>query len=206
MSEPTVRRYLAVDNETGGFEGTSLLSSYLAVLDADLNITATCSMTLKPDNGVYCVEAGGLAVNKIDLIEHDKTAMTYSAAGATLRHFLKKTSDDGKVKLIPLGHGVVGDMIQLRVLLSRANLEQFTSYRKFDTAVITQFLKFTGHLPENISGSLQSLAAYFCIEPGQAHTAKDDVVTTIAVAKKLRDLVNGYTMKFKAPFTGGETI
>ncbi len=183
--------YLAVDNESGGFEGTSLLTSYLAVLDSDLNTLATCQLTLKPDNGVYCVEAGGMAVNKIDLVEHDKTAITYSAAGAVLRHFLKKTSEDGKNKLVPLGHGVTGDMIQLRVILSRANLEQYTSYRKLDTAVIAQYLKFQGKLPEAVSGSLESLVEHFGLTASAvapAHTAKGDVAQTIAVLRAMSKL------------------
>lgn len=181
--------YVAVDNETGGFEGTSLLSTYLAVLDETMNVTATLNLTVKPDNGIYLVEAGGLAVNKIDLVEHDKTAITYSAAGATLRHFLKKTSDDGKTKLIPLGHGVTGDMIGLRVLLSRANLEQYTSYRKLDTAVIAQYLKFQGKLPESISGSLESLCGHFGIVLDcPAHTAMGDVARTIGVLRAMNKL------------------
>lgn len=181
--------YLAVDNETGGFEGTSLLSTYLCALDENLNITATCEMNVKPDNGVYQVEAGGLEVNKINLVEHDKTALTYSAAGAFLRKFLIHASDSGKIKLIPLGHGVTGDMIGLRVILSRANLEIYTSYRKLDTAVIAQYLKFQGKLPDSISGSLTSMCEHFNIFISDStHTAKGDVLRTIEVLKAMSKL------------------
>lgn len=183
--------YLAVDNETGGFEGTSLLSTYLAVLDSNLNVLSTLELNVKPDNGVYCVEAGGLNVNKINLVEHDLTAITYSRAGQLLRNFLITASDHGKEKLVPLGHGVTGDMIQLRVLLSRANLEMYTSYRKLDTAVIAQYLKFCGKLPEEISGSLESLVEYFGLTAyaaAPAHTAKGDVVQTIAVLRAMSKL------------------
>ena len=175
--------------QTGGFEGTSLLTTYLAVLDSDLTCLATCSLSVCPDNRVYQVEAGGLEVNKIDLIEHDKIAKTYSEAGGILRHFLKKMSEDGKTKLVPVGHGVTHDMIALRVLLSRANLEMYTSYRKLDTAVIAQFLKFQGKLPEELSGSLESLCEHFKIEVlGDAHTAIGDVARTIAVLKAMSKL------------------
>jgi hypothetical protein len=191
MSEPHgVRRYLAVDNETGGFEGTSLLTSYLAVLDSDMNILGELDLAVRPDNGIYCVEAGGLAVNKINLIEHDKIALSYSEAGKRLREFLLAWSLGGEIKLIPFGHNVTFDVIGLRVLLSRANLEQYTSYRKFDTAVIAQFLKFCGKIPEDVSGSLGSLATYFNIDadPATLHTAKGDVIRTIAVAKAMKAL------------------
>ena len=181
--------YLAVDNETGGFEGTSLLSTYLAVLDENLNITATLSMNVKPNDGIYLVEAGGLAVNKIDLVVHDLTAVTYSRAGQLLREFLLAQSLGGKDKLIPLGHGVTGDMIGLRVLLSRSNIEMFTSYRKLDTAVIAQYLKFQGKLPETISGSLTSMCEYFNIViEDSTHTAKGDVLRTIEVLRAMGKL------------------
>lgn len=180
-------RYLAVDNETGGFEGTSLLSTYLCALDADLNSLGSWDCAVCPDDRIYRVEAGGLDVNKIDLVEHDKVALTYSAAGASLRTFLRKMSDDGKIKLIPVGHGVTGDMIGLRVLLSRANLEMYTSYRKLDTAVVAQFLKFCGKLPEDVSGSLESLCQYFEVGEGEVlHTAHGDVIRTLAVLKAMR--------------------
>ncbi len=187
MTSTLTGLYLAVDNETGGFEGTSLLSTYLAVLDKNLDVVSTLGMNVKPNDGIYQVEAGGLECNKIDLVAHDMTAMTYSEAGAVLRSFLMNQSDKGKTKLIPVGHGVTGDMIGLRVLLSRANLEQYTSYRKLDTAVIAQYLKFCGRLPEDISGSLESLCACYNVTiPLDAHTAHGDVLRTIAVLKAMK--------------------
>lgn len=183
-------KYLAIDNETGGIgPETTLLTSYLAVLDVNLDIIADLALTLKPDNELYVVEAGGLRVNKIDIVEHDKTARTYSDGGHVLRDFLKAHSDDGKDKLVPFGHGVQFDIIGLYKLLKRTNLEQYTSYRKMDTSSMAQFLKFSGHLPASISGSLGSLAVHFGIYAGVSHTAKDDVLTTIAVAKAMKKLV-----------------
>lgn len=184
-------KYLAIDNETGGIgPETTLLTTYLAVLDANLNIIADLELTLKPDNDLYIVEAGGLRVNKIDIVEHDRTARTYSDGGHVLRDFLIAHSDNGSDKLVPFGHGVQFDIIGLYKLLKRSNLEQFTSYRKMDTSSMAQFLKFCGKLPASISGSLGSLAAYFGIDAGTAHTAKDDVLTTIAVAKAMKVLIS----------------
>lgn len=181
--------YLAVDNETGGFEGTSLLSTYLAVLDEKLDIVWTLEMNVKPDDGIYHVTADALAINRIDLVNHEETAMTYSAAGAYLRKFLIHASDNGKIKLIPFGHGVTGDMIGLRVLLSRANLEMYTSYRKLDTAVIAQYLKFQGKLPQDLSGSLGSLCNHFNLFSSYPlHTAKGDVLRTIEVMRAMGKL------------------
>jgi hypothetical protein len=185
-----MKTYLAIDNETGGFDGTSLLTSYLAVLDEKLDVVADHQFVLKPNNGIYLVEAGGLAVNGINLVEHDRTAVTYSMAGQALRNFLIRETDSGKNKLIPFGHGVIFDVLSIHAhLLGRATFEQYTSYRKFDTAVVAQFLKFANLLPQEVSGSLGSLAEYFHIVPTKLHDAKSDVETTIAVAKAMGALV-----------------
>jgi hypothetical protein len=183
-----MNKYIAVDNETGGLEGTSLLSTYLAVLDENLDVTAELDLKVKPNDGVYLVEAGGLEVNRIDLIAHDLLATTYSQAGAALRQFLIHTSDAGKIKLIPVGHGVTFDMISLRILLNRNTIEMYTSYRKLDTAIIAQYLKFCGRIPDHISGSLESLATWYNVVnvAYDAHTSKGDVLRTIAVLKAMK--------------------
>jgi DNA polymerase III alpha subunit (gram-positive type) len=191
MSEDYVRRYIAIDNETGGLDPeTSLLTSYMAALDENLNVLDDLDLTLKPNNEIYCVEAGGLAINKIDLVEHQKDAITYSAAGQLLRNWLIKHSEDKAVKLIPFGHNVTFDVLSIhKYLLNRATFEQYTSYRKFDTAVIAQFLKYASKLPEDLSGSLESLAKYFGVLALENHTARGDVLTTISVAKAMKGLL-----------------
>lgn len=182
--------YVAIDNETGGFEGTSLLSTYLEVTDRDLNSLGSLSLNVCPNDRIYHVEAGGLACNKIDLVEHDKTAVTYSEAGKRLREFLLAWSLGGKNKLVPVGHGVTRDVIGLWTLLSRPNFEMFTSYRKLDTAVIAQFLKFQGKIPDTVSGSLESLCDYFgiCAVTAIPHTASGDVWRTLAILKVMSKL------------------
>src|SRR6266436_5622023 len=129
-------KYLAIDNETGGLGEVSLLTSYFAVLDANLRILDDLYIYLKPSDGVYRIEPQALAINGINLIEHDKVAETQSMAGQKLFRFLKLHSSDGTDKLIPLGHNVTFDVIGIHNgLLNRAIFEKFTSYRKLDTAV-----------------------------------------------------------------------
>jgi len=197
MTETTDGHYVAIDNETGGFEGTSLLSTYLEVFDKDFNSLGSLNMNVCPNDRIYHVEAGGLSVNKIDLVEHDKNAITYSQAGKLLRDYLMAWSLGGKNKLIPVGHGVTFDVIGLWVLLSRPNFEMYTSYRKIDTAVVAQFLKFCGKIPETVSGSLDSLCEHFNVNAVTAipHTAKGDVWRTLAVLHAMRALTNNWTVK-----------
>lgn len=186
-------KYLAIDNETGGLgDNVSLLTTYLAVLDKDLRILDELYLEIKPEDGVYRIEPQALAINKIDLVIHDKTAETKSIAGQKLFKFLRTNSADGADKLIPFGHNVIFDVISLhKELLNRPTFEKFTSYRKLDTAVIAQFLKLAGKIPDEVSGSLSSLAKFFGITNKQAHNAREDVVVTIEVLKSLLKLVEG---------------
>lgn len=180
--------YIGIDNETGGIgaDKVSLLTAYFGVYDKDLNLVDELDLLLKPKDGIYKVEGRALDINKINLIEHDKSAQSYEDAGQVLFRFLAKNSNNGEIKLIPVGHNVTFDLLFIHTqLLKRAVFEQFTSYRKLDTSVIAQFLKLVGELPEEISGSLDSLASYYSIPQPAAHTGKGDVDTTIAVLKAM---------------------
>ena len=183
--------YLALDSETGGLdESTSLLTVYFSVLDHKLNEIDSLYLFLKENNGTYIVEAGGLSVNKIDLIQHDKIAIPYSKGGAQLRDFLKKHSQDGSEKLIPIGHNVHFDIQGVqRKLLSRGNWEQYVSYRIFDTQVYARGCQMRGALTMDTSISLDNLVKRFNVKvPGSAHEAKYDTLATVEVAKALLKL------------------
>jgi len=185
-------KYIAIDNETGGLGDVSLLTSYFAVLDSDLRIMDDLYLYLKPADGVYRIEPQALEINGIKLSAHDAMAETSSTAGQKLFKFLKHYSNDGADKLIPLGHNVTFDVLGIHDnLLNRNTFEKFTSYRKLDTAIIAQFLKLAGKLPDEVSGSLGSLASHFEIPNDQAHDAKADVLVTIEVLKSMLKLAEG---------------
>ncbi len=184
--------FLPVDNETGGLSnGVSLLTSYLEVVNMDLQVIDSLSLFVKPNDGVYRVEAGGLEVNKINLIDHDKIAIPYSAAGQLLFRFLQKHSQDGKIKLIPVGKQVHGDIAWLQEhLLGKKTMDKFVSYRTIDITGIAYSLQIKGKLPPDLGLSLGSLVEYFDIRiDGVQHEAKYDTQATMAVWKKLMDLM-----------------
>jgi DNA polymerase III alpha subunit (gram-positive type) len=185
---------MPLDNETGGLgDDVSLLSTYVEVVDEQFNVIDSIELFVKPNNSIYKVEAGGLEVNKINLIEHDKIAITYSEAGQKLFQFLKKNSQDGKIKLIPVGKNVMFDIVGLqRHLLSKSNMEKFVSYRVIDITGLAMGLQIKGKLPSDMSLSLSSLAKYFdvySLVEGNAHEAKYDTKVTMLVYKKLLDLL-----------------
>lgn len=186
-------RYIAFDCETGGI-GTnhSLLTVWLAVLNQDLNIIDSLDLRLKPNNGEpYSINPQALAVNGINLIEHDKVAVTLSEGGRQLRELLYLHSNGGKLKLVPVGHNVVFDEIFIHEhLLNKKEWQKYVSYRHLDTGVIARYEITKGRIPNTVSGSLTSLANHFNIEfSGKgAHDAQADTTVTIDVLRALLKL------------------
>lgn len=183
-------KYLAFDTEAGGVtEDSSLLEAYFDVLDEHFNVVASCWLKTKPDSGVYQLTAGGMDVNKIDIIQHDKVALTYSKAADALRLFLYTQSNGGKEKLVPLGHGVAGDIDLIVRTLFKGNRDKWTQYasvNRLDTGVIAQYLKVKQVLPSDLGLGLEDLCEYFKIGiKGWAHTAPGDTRMTVEVFKRL---------------------
>lgn len=187
--------YLALDGEFGGIDlKYSLLTVYFRVLDEDFQMVSDLDLCLKPDDGSYVLSAKGMEVNGINLVQHDKTAITYKDGKDILRKWLYGLSQmNGYNRLNPLGHNVAGDIRHVQdKLIDREKWEQYVSYRHRDTAVIGGYLIDRGLVPdgsggaEGVSGSLASWGDYFGIKPfGTLHTAKTDTLLTIEVYKKM---------------------
>lgn len=179
--------YLALDIETGGIGyDKSLLSLFMATLDENYQIKSELELKIKPDNGIYHVTAEAMSINRIDLVEHNKTAVTYKEAGTQVYNFLNAASRLTIKQLIPLGHGVAFDCAFLKnTIISEGSWNKFVSYRALDTCSIARFMMLTDKLPE-LSGSLESLVKHFGIKPmGHLHDAKTDVIASIEVFKRL---------------------
>jgi len=184
--------YIAFDTETGGVTPeTSLLTVYFAVLDENLCVVDELDLKVKPDDGNYVVTAQGLAINKINLIEHDKMAIPYKDAKTPLYKFLERNYQGEK--LIPVGHGIYFDILRVRpTLISQGSWENFCSYRTLDTSIAAQFLRAAELFPKEISGSLGSLVAHFDIKSkGELHDARVDTLQTVSVLRELLNLVKG---------------
>lgn len=186
--------YIVFDTETGGLGlDTSLLTAWFGVFDAELNLVDELDLRVKPNDGVYLVTGQGLGVNKIDLVEHDKVAITYKEAGTALYNFLVKNKAPVEVggKLIPLGQHVYFDIeFLLAKIISKGSWDNFVTHRVLDTMRIARFLQLIGKLPVE-SVSLTKLVEYFGIKvEGNPHEAKYDALATVEVYKALVALVN----------------
>ena len=178
-----------MDCETGRIgREVSLLSTHLAVCDTNWEVLDTLLLLTKPDDGNYVVTAEALAINKIDLIAHDKVALTYSQAGGKLREWLWKHSRNGKVKLQPMGKNVPFDVEKVTDnVLGKKTWNQYVSYRCYDLTPLVTYLKRKGKLAPDAPESLEGLANYinFKFVP---HTADGDNYAGIAVIKWLESL------------------
>ena len=180
----------------GGLEKEqySLLTVYLMMTDDNFNVIGDLYLYLKPNDGIYKVCARAMEINKIDLVKHDTKAITYKEGATALYNFLSKMTDNGKVKATVVGHGIYGDVEWiLHHLISRNSFENFTSYRKLDTSSTCQFLKSVGMFPDDVSGSLVSLAEHFKVEvdKNSAHDAKYDTELTFKVFLAMRRMFIG---------------
>ncbi len=192
--------YIAFDGEFGGIGvDKSLLTLYVCLvtleIDSTFRIIKDLELKIKPNNSVYQVTAEALSINKINLVEHDKVAITEKEAGTKLYDFLSTSyNETGKNKLIPIGHNPNADILQItNKLISANSWNQYVSYRIIDTAGLAQFLKITGKIPDNISCSLSHLISYFAkSDPNTIdmtlHDAKVDTHSTLYVLSNLINL------------------
>jgi DNA polymerase III epsilon subunit-like protein len=183
-----MKRYLSIDCETGGISPeTSLLTAFFGLHDEAFSLIDSYYAFIKPDDGIYRVEAQGLQVNKISIPDHDLQAKPPSVIRSELGAFLYRISEQGKEKPIPIGHNVKFDIQRIvGTLIGQKTWDHCVSYRTLDTGPIGQFLKLQGKLPDSVSGSLESYATHFGIEaPGAFHGARTDALVTVMVLVKM---------------------
>lgn len=189
-----ITRYIAFDLESGGIpKGCSPLSAFFAVCDEKMNVIDTLGFKVKPNDGMYVVTAEAMAINGINLIEHEKEAITYSEAGQKLRNFLVKNSDSGKVKLIPMGKNIKGDIAWVTDhILGDKTFNMYVSYRIWEVTTIALLAQRLGLIPSNISISLSSLVEYGNVKvpcDKGLHNEEYDTYATIAVNEWLVELI-----------------
>jgi hypothetical protein len=188
-----MNKYLILDNEMGGRDlRYSLLQSAFIVVDNSFNEVARLTLNVKPDDGDYILSGQGMSVNKIDIAQHDTNALPYKSVKSTLYSFLSEHTNNAQFKLIPIGHGVSGDIdFVIKSLISEGSWYKFCRYQFIDTSVVLQFLRDCGKMPLDCDGSVAKLAEYFNIFViGQLHDAMVDAELTWKIYKKMVNLIN----------------
>ena len=188
-----------MDCEMGGRElKYSLLTAYFRATDANFKLIGDFYLEVKPDDGIYIVSGQGMAVNKIDLVEHDKVAFPYKMAKNLLYNCLMKMGKEAGCRLTPVGHGVKGDIEHILAhLISPGSWEQFCTYHYIDTSVILQFLRACGKMDEDCDGSVTDLAKHFgVIVKGEDHDCRVDTMKTLGIFQKFVELGKASCAKF----------
>jgi DNA polymerase III epsilon subunit-like protein len=187
---------LAFDLETGGKDPQkhSPLTIYMRVLSDSLEFIDDIHLKIKPDKSAgqeYNVTEEALKITKINLEEHDKEAIVYSEASKLLIAFLKKHKIKNKRKHFrPLGQNVAYDIKAVNAFLIPEDVwsdELGVHYNSLDTLQIVTFLKDISFIPDDL-GNLESLVKYFNIPSGDYHNEKEDVLMTIEVYKKFKNM------------------
>lgn len=175
-------KYCFHDFETGGLENASILTYYAAITDQNFNKIDEIEFFFKPKDGIYKVSMEALAINKIDLMAHNKIAREIADCSPVFRDFLLKNTNYKKEKLYSAGHNVYFDNKILKKHIFPEYSEFFFKHN-LDTAGLAVLLKSMGRLPASLDISLTNLANYYGLDTVGAHNSKIDVLLTISVLK-----------------------
>jgi hypothetical protein len=184
-------RFISYDSETGGRGSEhSLLTCYFRIFEDET--IAELILHLKPNDGNYIVQPEALKINKIDLIEHDKIAMTYSCGMLQLENFLREHSDGGEITLIPVGQNLDFDNTQIfDKLISPSRWRKYCGVHKIELLTLSKFAQVLGHIPETQNLKLSDLCKYFELvdDSEEEHSVEYDVELNIILFQFYRKLL-----------------
>jgi DNA polymerase III epsilon subunit-like protein len=182
--------FLAVDVESTGLsDKCNVLTAYFIILDKDLNEISTLSLEIKHDH--YNIQPRAMEINKIDLTEHEKTAINVDEAMVELEKFLQthKTGD----KFTSLGHNIKYDIKMLRSnkILTDSILDNYILSDFVDTIDLGKYLKSKNKIPSSQSLSLSKICNFLEIKTNcdLLHTAEYDIRLTIELYKHMLQMV-----------------
>ena len=187
-------KFICFDLESGGPSiEYSVLSASFSVIEhniEDLSFKLIDELDFMIKHDVYKVHPGGMAVNKLDLNEVDAKGVSLSQAGSLLITFIKKHGSKSGDLLIPLGHGIKGDIDQIhhQKILSPNNWSNYVSHKTLDTGGLALAYQTMGLLPVDLSLKLSELCSFFKLSGYEFHTARGDKLATIDLAYSLLKL------------------
>jgi len=182
-------RYIVADVETGGLnvKKNPLLTAYFLITDENWNKIDDLSLAILPYGPYTVFEDSAMKVNKIDRSEHLKISVEHHIAGKQLEEFLKKHKH-GNNKLTPLFQNGQFDFgFIFEHLISNDDWQKFCGRGYLDTKRFMDILVDFGMYPAD-STSLEKAVKYLEIEKGDHHTANGDVIMTILVYRRLKEM------------------
>lgn len=187
MSKPT---YLASDTETGGLyvKENPLLTAYFSILDENFELVDELYLKVLPYGQYSVLTEEAMNVNKINIEEHLKVALSHVEAGKQLEEFLKKNKI-GNNKLTPIGQNWGFDQnFIFEHLIADKKWQSFCTRGYLDTKRFMDILVDLDMYPSD-STSLEKATTYLGIEKGEHHDAKADTIMTVKVYQKLKNII-----------------
>jgi hypothetical protein len=169
---------LLLDTETGGLDEneTSLLTFYGKILDTNFKSIDSLSVKMKENDGRVLVNRAAIKKNKLNLETHVKEAVTYDKARAVIGNWLIKHTQNRRSVLIPVAHNLEFDKRFLTAKGVIPSWETIFGRDSICTKQLVTFLRLIGLIQmEDLSTSLEKVAAHFNINTDNAHDAKIDV-------------------------------
>lgn len=180
-------KILFIDTETGGLDPTkhALLSVGVCVLENG-EIRHKMEFPVRNYNESLVCEETAMAVNKIDLYQHNMVAISEELVVDSLIALAASIAEPGE-KCVVAGHNVQFDIGFLKAMFDRCDEKwsDYFSHRALDTAGVMQFLSVAG-IYGGMSTSLDAGLAYYGIEmEGQRHSAMADAIVTAKLFQRL---------------------
>ncbi len=172
-------RYLVFDTETGGLDPlVHDLLSLGCVASEEGAIVASVEILVKHEP--YRVSAGGMKVNRIDLVKHHAAALAPAEALKAFDAFC--AAHFGSAPITLLGHNIAFDQAFLGAFFRSQGreLEPRFNHRTIDTHALAAGLQDAGKLPKGLRLSSGALFDFFGIAPesDKRHTALGDALAT----------------------------
>lgn len=181
-------RLLFIDTETGGLdpENHSLLSVAMVVWE---NMEIIDSQELLINDGILSVTNEALEINKIDIEEHKRLAISSSQAIEKIYTFINLHFPKDK-KVTVAGHNVQFDISFLKILFiqNKRDFSTLFSHRIIDTSSILYYLYLAGHIKKKAVSSDEAFEL-FKIKVEGRHTALGDAMATAKLFNRLLDLI-----------------
>ena len=182
---------LFLDTETGGLDPGrhSLLSLGLVVGEGEQVVN---SLEILVRHEPYVVSAGGLKVNRIDLVRHSEAALEPAMALTVLDVFLDQHFPHRCKPITLAGHNIAFDQAFLRTFLESQgrSLEPRFNHRTVDTHALAAGLRDAGRLPLEHLGSTALFEHFGIAVPDEKrHTALGDALATFELYWKLVGLM-----------------
>jgi DNA polymerase-3 subunit epsilon len=181
--------FLFFDTETGGVDPElHSLFSIGMVVGHGMEVVAKSEIFIRHDP--YVVSAGGLEVNRIDLVSHHKGAMEPMTAWEAMQDFLRPHFPTEE-KIILVGHNISFDRAFLDAFLKSVGQDPGSrfSHRSIDTHAIAAMLKDAGRIPSSVALNSSGLFDHFqvSIPPAERHTALGDALGTYQLYWRMVD-------------------